>query len=158
MLLKVNFTNRQTFCKIPKELNRLLLSVCRATLDNLGMTRNYEVEINYVDDKRIRSYNRQFRHKDAKTDVLSFPLGENHVWEKNPSNGLFMLGDIVISTETAYAQAAEYGHSPEREFAFLTAHSMLHILGYDHENEQERVQMRLLEEEILTNLGLAREE
>jgi probable rRNA maturation factor len=88
--------------------------------------------------------------------VLSFPLGEDGKFDKNPENGSLMLGDIVISVDHALSQANLYGHGIEREIAFLTVHSMLHLLGYDHVNGgMEQAIMREKEEAILTNLGLA---
>ena len=101
----------------------------------------------------------QHRGVDRPTDVLSFPLGENGNYDINHETGAFLLGDIVISIETAYRQAEVYGHSLEREVGFLTVHSMLHLLGYDHEQGklQERI-MREKEEAILASLGISRDE
>ena len=91
------------------------------------------------------------------TDVLSFPLGENGVYDVDENNGCKMLGDIVISMERAQEQATLYGHPLQREVAFLTVHSMLHLLGYDHENGGlEAMRMREKEEAVLTQLGLPR--
>ena len=100
-----------------------------------------------------------FKHRgvDGSTDVLSFPLGENGVYDENPETGAKLLGDIVISIPRAYAQAEEYGHSFRREMAYLTAHSMLHLLGYDHEaGGIEAVHMREKEETVMEQLGLPR--
>ncbi|MBQ3140548.1 MAG: rRNA maturation RNase YbeY [Clostridia bacterium] len=158
MLLRADFSNRQKFCLIDPRLRSLLCTVCNKVLLNEGKNGGWEVEIIFVDDAMIREYNRDFRQKDSKTDVLSFPMGENGCFDVDPDTGLKVLGNIVISTETAYAQAAEYGHSPEREFAFLTAHSMLHLLGYDHEDSEEsRLLMRRKEEAALEAIGLVRE-
>ena len=89
--------------------------------------------------------------------MLSFPLGENGEYDINPATGAYMLGDIVISVQKAMEQASEFGHSLEREIAFLTVHSMLHLLGYDHVNGGlEAVHMREKEETVLTQLGLKR--
>ena len=104
----------------------------------------------------IKEMNKQFRDIDSSTDVLSFPLGENENYDTNPETGAKMLGDIVISVEHALAQANLYGHGIEREVAFLTVHSMLHLLGYDHEKGGlERTIMREKEEQVLDALGLA---
>lgn len=157
MLLRIDFSDRQDFCRISPQLKRLLCSTCSRVLRNEGKQGGWEVELIFVDDAAIREYNRDFRDKDSKTDVLSFPMGEDGRYDRDPETGLRMLGNIVISTETAYAQAAEYGHGPEREFAFLTAHSMLHLLGYDHETgEADRRVMRRKEEAALEALGLPR--
>ena len=95
--------------------------------------------------------------KPMPTDVLSFPLGENGVYDVDENNGCKMLGDIVISMERAQEQATLYGHPLQREVAFLTVHSMLHLLGYDHENGGlEAMRMREKEEAVLTQLGLPR--
>ena len=87
-----------------------------------------------MDNAAIAELNNQYRNKPMPTDVLSFPLGENGVYDTDENNGCKMLGDIVISMERAQEQATLYGHPLQREVAFLTVHSMLHLLGYDHEN------------------------
>ena len=98
------------------------------------------------------------RNIDRETDVLSFPLGENGEFDINPSSGAKLLGDIVISAEKALEQAKLYNHSVQREIGFLTVHSMLHLLGYDHElGGIEEVHMREKEEKILTKIGLKRD-
>ena len=116
-----------------------------------------EVSITLVDDDEIHALNREYRNMDKSTDVLSFPLGEDGVYDTNYDTGAKMLGDIVISIEHAVAQAEQYGHSLQREIGFLTVHSMLHLLGYDHEaGGIEQVRMREKEEQILTQLGVKR--
>ena len=117
---------------------------------------NAEVDVTLVDDAEIRQINREHRNIDASTDVLSFPLGENGEYDENPATGALMLGDIVISLDTALRQADLYGHGVKREIAFLTVHSMLHLLGYDHVNGGlEQALMREKEESVLNDLGLA---
>ncbi len=109
----------------------------------------------FVDNEQIHKLNLQYRNKDVATDVLSFPMGENGVYDVNHSTGAKVLGDIVISMEKAVEQAERYGHSLEREVGYLTAHSMLHLLGYDHEKGGiEKVRMREKEEQVMTELGL----
>ena len=100
--------------------------------------------------------NNQFRHIDAATDVLSFPLGENGEYDINPDTGCKQLGDIVISVEHAVAQANEFGHTFEREMGYLTVHSMLHLLGYDHMEPEDAAQMYSRQEEILEKMGVLR--
>jgi probable rRNA maturation factor len=118
-----------------------------------------EVSVTFTDDRRIRELNREYRNIDKATDVLSFPLGENGEYDLNHDTGAKLLGDIVISMDHARAQSEEYGHSLEREIGFLTVHSMLHLLGYDHVNGGlEEVRMREKEETVLTKLGLKRSE
>ena len=109
-----------------------------------------------VDDEEIKEINKRFRDIDNSTDVLSFPLGVDGVYDINPENDAAMLGDVVISIEHAVNQADLYGHGFEREVAFLTIHSVLHLLGYDHVNGgMEKTVMREKEEKILDSLGLS---
>lgn len=129
----------------------------------------YEAEVNLLltMNKEIQEMNAQFREIDRATDVLSFPMidfentGEFDFLEEDDSyfncdTGELMLGDIVISKEKVIAQAEEYGHTIKREYAFLIAHSMLHLLGYDHMEEQERLEMERKQQEILEQLGITR--
>ncbi|MCC6095357.1 MAG: rRNA maturation RNase YbeY [Eubacterium sp.] len=133
----------------------------------------YEAEINLTltDNEEIRRLNREFRQIDRATDVLSFPMvdwngpadyscldqTENSADFFNPETGELLLGDIVISVERAKAQAEEYGHSLKREIAFLIAHSMLHLLGYDHMIPDEEAVMVQKQEQALQALGITRD-
>ena len=129
-----------------------------AALDYENCPYEAEVSVTVVDDKEIQEINKTYRNIDKATDVLSFPM---YPYEKaadfdnlddsafNPESGELLLGDIVISAEKVTAQAKEYGHSKEREFAFLLVHSMLHLLGYDHIEEEERLVMESKQKEIL---------
>ena len=121
-----------------------------------------EVGVTFVDDDAIRTLNREHRKLDRKTDVLSFPmLSDVRSVEKtdiDPETGLVYLGDVVISVETAMRQAEEFGHSLEREIAFLTVHSMMHLMGYDHICESDRRIMRTHEEAVLDELNIKRTE
>lgn len=124
-----------------------------------GFNKDAEVSVSFVSNKEIRSLNKAYRAKDKETDVLSFPLtGEDGTTEINAETGAVLLGDVVISLEMAVKQANMYGHSLEREIGFLTVHSMLHLLGYDHETSplDERI-MREKEETVLGNLGISRD-
>ena len=155
--IKVIIVNHQNAVKIPTGIRLLIRRCCHAVLRNEGFKGSAEVSVNFVDNEEIRSLNSKFRNKDIETDVLSFPLGEDGKWDINHDTGAYQLGDIVISVEKAYEQAEVYGHSLQREIGFLTVHSMLHLLGYDHENGGlELVRMREKEEEALSNLGLSR--
>ena len=155
--IKVTIVNHQNAVKIPTGTRMLIRRCCHAVLANEKFKGSAEVCVNFVDNQEIKNLNARFRNKDIETDVLSFPLGENGQWDKNPQNGACQLGDIVISVEKAIEQAEAYGHSFQREIGFLTVHSMLHLLGYDHENGGlEHVRMREKEEEALINLGLSR--
>ena len=156
MKIKVNITNKQKKIKIPTGLRLLVRKACSATLLHENFADSAEVDVTFVTDEQIRVYNNEFRNIDKSTDVLSFPLGTDGVYDTNPETGFKMLGDIVISLEHAKAQAELYGHSFDREVAFLAVHSMLHLLGYDHINGGiEQAIMREKEEAILNKLGLA---
>ena len=133
--IKVIITNDQKDIRIPTGVRMLVRRCCNAVLINEGFEGS----------------------ADNSTDVLSFPLGENGVYDINHDTGAKMLGDIVISIEHAIMQSKLYDHSLQREIAFLTVHSMFHLLGYDHENGGlEMVRMREKEETVLTQLGLKR--
>lgn len=155
--IKVIITNDQKKIKIPTGVRMLIRRCCNAVLVNENFEGSAEISVRFVDDEIIHELNREYRHVDRSTDVLSFPLGENGVYDINHDTGAKILGDIVISMQHAVMQADLYGHSLQREIAFLTVHSMLHLLGYDHEAEGlERVRMREKEEAVLTQLGLKR--
>ena len=156
-MTKVIITNEQKEVKIPTGVRLLVRRCCNAVLLYEEFKEPAEVSVTFVDDERIHSLNKEYRDVDSSTDVLSFPLGENGVYDKNNDTGALLLGDIVISIPTAVRQAKTYGHSLQREIGFLTVHSMLHLLGYDHVNGgMEEVRMREKEERVLTELGLKR--
>ncbi|MFT3950821.1 MAG: rRNA maturation RNase YbeY [Oscillospiraceae bacterium] len=156
--VKALITNNQTKVRIPTGIRLLMRRCCHAVLTHEGFSEDAEVSISFVDNDRIRELNNTYRDMDKATDVLSFPLGEQGNYDINNETGALLLGDIVISLETAVKQAAVFGHSLEREIGFLTVHSMLHLLGYDHEAGllEERI-MREKEEAVLTELGIARD-
>lgn len=155
--IKVIITNSQNTVKIPTGIRMLIRRCCNAVLVNEKFKGSAEISVTIVDDEAIHALNLQHRGIDRSTDVLSFPLGVDGVYDLNNDTGAQMLGDIVISIETAVKQADLYGHSLDREVAFLTVHSMLHLLGYDHEpGGMELVKMREKEEAVLTQLGLVR--
>ena len=154
---KVLITNDQNTVKIPSGLRILIRRSCNAVLDFENFDCPAEISVTFVDNNRIHELNLQYRDKDSATDVLSFPLGENGVYDIDEDNGCKILGDIVISMERAMEQAELYGHTLQREVAYLTVHSMLHLLGYDHEaSGLEAVRMREKEEAVLIKLGLPR--
>ena len=131
---KVLITNSQKAIKVPSGLRILIRRACNAVLEYEHFDDPAEISVTFVDNAAIAELNNQYRNKPMPTDVLSFPLGENGVYDVDENNGCKMLGDIVISMERAQEQATLYGHPLQREVAFLTVHSMLHLLGYDHEN------------------------
>lgn len=155
--VKVTIQNRQKAVKVTPEMRKLIRLSCAAVLENQGFSDLAEVVVTFVDDAEIKKLNNEFRSIDKSTDVLSFPLGEGGEYDLNPETGAYSLGDVVISVEHAVAQSEEYGHSFERELAYLTVHSMLHLLGFDHVNGgDEAALMRKTEEEVMTVLGLTR--
>lgn len=157
MYNKVYITNKQNVVKIPTGIRILIRRSCNAVLEMEKFADPAEISVTFVDNQEIAALNAQYRDKPTETDVLSFPLGENGEYDTNNETGAKMLGDIVISIEKAQEQAAIYGHTLQREVAFLTVHSMLHLLGYDHVNGGiEEVHMREKEEQVLIQLGLPR--
>ena len=150
-------TTDQNVVKVPSGLRILIRRSCNAVLDFEQIDGPAEISVTFVDNNRIHELNKEYRNKDSATDVLSFPLGENGEYDIDEDNGCKLLGDIVISMERAMEQAELYGHSLQREVAYLTVHSMLHLLGYDHEaGGLEAVRMREKEEAVLIQLGLTR--
>ena len=155
--IRVIITNDQKAVKIPTGIRMLIRRCCHAVLRMEEFYDPAEISVTFVDNEQIRELNAQYRNKDTSTDVLSFPMGEDGVYDINHDTGAKILGDIVISMETAQEQAERYGHGLDREVGYLTAHSMLHLLGYDHENGgMERVRMREKEEQVMIQLGLPR--
>lgn len=152
--------------KLPYET--IINDIVEASLDYEECPYDAEVNIILTDDKGIWQINKEFRSIDSPTDVLSFPMGDFDVpsdFERleecsedyfNPETGELLLGDIVISVDKVFEQAEKYGHSASRELAFLTAHSMLHLCGYDHMEEKERIVMEQRQEEILKSKGYVR--
>ena len=155
--IKVIITNNQKTVRIPTGVRMLIRRCCNAVLIGEEFKGSAEISVTIVDNAEIHELNLKHRNIDRPTDVLSFPLGVDGVYDINNDTGAQMLGDIVISIEKAIEQAELYGHSLDREIAFLTVHSMLHLLGYDHEpGGLELVRMREREEAVLTQLGLVR--
>ncbi len=146
----------------------LVKRVIEACLDYEDCPYETEISVLFTDDEEIKKINKEYRDIDAPTDVLSFPAVdydtpgdfsrlEEMVYEYfHPETGELILGDIVISVDKAYAQAEEYGHTIEREIAFLTAHSMFHLFGYDHMEEDERLIMEEKQSDVLTKLEIIR--
>lgn len=155
--IKVIISDEQKAVKVPSGTRLLVRRCCNAVLQLEKFGRGAEISVTFVDNAQIHELNLKHRAIDSETDVLSFPLGENGEYDINPETGACLLGDVVISVEKAVEQAKDYGHSLEREIGFLTVHSMLHLLGYDHVNGGlEAVRMREKEETVLTQLGLKR--
>lgn len=141
---------------ITLDMKDTLRTVAKACLLRTGRGTHYEISLTLVDDSAIHRLNQKYRGVDRPTDVLSFAFEEGGTLAL-PGAALPMLGEIVISAERARAQAQAYGHSFRREMAFLMAHGMLHLLGYDHQTEEERKAMEGLQRQILSVLGINRE-
>jgi len=154
-LINLDVINNQDIICYEDELINLLNKVVNEALEIENIDKDVEVCISFVDNDQIRELNRDFRDKDKETDVLSFPQYDNQELISKQDN-IVVLGDIVISMEKAKEQSIEYGHSFEREVAFLTAHSMFHLLGYDHDTEENTQLMRQKEERVLELLGILR--
>ena len=156
--LKAYFVNRQKEEQVSAELRAFLRKCIRATLIADGYDDFFEVYVTLVNDSQIHQMNLEHRGVDAPTDVLSFPMGEDGVYDIDPETGAYMLGDVVLNVSRIRQQAEEYGHSFEREAGYLTIHSILHLLGYDHVDEGEmKKQMRAKEEQVLESLHLYRD-
>lgn len=147
--------NDQKKIKMTPDLRRLVKRAVLAVLDFEDFGRRAEVSVTFTDNEGIHALNREYRNVDRPTDVLSFPLSDGEDYDTD--GDAVLLGDIVISLERAQTQAEEYGHSFEREVAFLTVHSMLHLLGYDHETSpKDERDMFARQDEILISAGMAR--
>ena len=156
--IRVNISDQQKVIKMPTGMRMIVRRTCNAVLKMENFEGPAEVNVIFVDNERIHEINLEQRQKDIDTDVLSFPLGENGKYDINPENQAKMLGDIVLSVEKAKTQSEIYGHSFQREVSFLTCHSMLHLLGYDHEQGGiEAMRMREKEETVMNLLGLSRD-
>jgi probable rRNA maturation factor len=155
--------NEQEKVQIADSINNLIEETIELCIRSEKLEKAYEVSVLIVDDDEIRAINKEHRDIDKATDVLSFPMVEFVNGELISDEGDYdmdleelMLGDIIISAETAKRQAEEYGHSFEREIAFLTAHSSFHLLGYDHMEEEDEKIMIGKQESILQQMGLRR--
>ena len=161
--------NRQTKINVDKELIDQLTYVIEFALKEEEVNVKCEVSLLFVDNDEIKEINNETRNIDKETDVLSFPMleySENRVFKEQYKDYKFsasdldgdelVLGDIVLSLEKALEQSKEYNHSFEREASYLVVHSVLHLLGYDHLNDDEKIIMRKREEEILGKLNILR--
>ena len=154
--IKVVINNKQKEVKIPTGLRMIIRRCCNAVLRTEEVEGPVEVSVTLVDNDQIQELNREYRQKNMPTDVLSFSLDKDGVFEKDPATGVTMLGDVVISVPKAQEQADKFGHSFQREISHLTVHAMLHLLGYVHENGgMEKVKMREKEELIMSKLGFS---
>ena len=147
--------DRQDKLEVSEELIEKIKDIIIECLDYEGYDDNYEVSLSFVDNKEIHELNREYRGVDRETDVLSFPLLSDDFEDVELEEE--SLGDIVVSLERALEQSIEYNHSFEREVCFLICHSMFHLLGYDHDTDENTKEMREKEEHILNKLNITRE-
>lgn len=163
-MIEFIFDDEQDKMEFTEEMENIIQRAVSATMEVLECDgTDCEVSVLITDDEGIRKINREMREIDAPTDVLSFPILEFDddgvmIEESGDYDGdLLLLGDIVISLERAAAQAQEYGHSLMRELGFLAAHSTLHLMGFDHQNEEDTPVMRAHEKSVMDKMGLKRE-
>ena len=152
--MKIYFEEEQV---VSQEILDTMMKAAEICIDaeNIDVDRS-EISVTFVDMEEIHQLNRDFRQVDSPTDVLSFPQFDD--LNDLPEDGEIALGDVVICKEKAEEQAAEFGHSFEREIIYLFVHSVLHLLGYDHMDEDEKKIMRRREEEVMAELGITRGE
>lgn len=164
-MIELNFDIDMYEDIVKEDTIKLIEKIVDEALKMHNMNGNYEVSLSFVDDEEIRDINRRFRDKDSKTDVLSFPLFSEEEIIKVIADGstssetseLVVLGDIIISVPTAIEQAKEYNHSIERELCFLSCHSILHLLGYDHDTPERTEKMETAQKDIMNKVGVTRE-
>ena len=160
---RIEFVNEQAKVQVTGSLKTMLCVAITKALNQFDCP-PAAVTVTFVDNARIRTINQEQRNIDKETDVLSFPVlfategTLPKLCDADMENGKLYLGDIVLSTEKALAQAKEYGHSPARELSYLTVHSALHLMGFDHMEEEEQKRMRAMEEKVLRSMGLERKE
>ena len=155
----IEIINEQEKLPFDNDTENLIKTAIETVAEETDILPGMEVYVTICDDESIREINKEYRNIDKSTDVLSFPMfsySEPEVPNEEMLEGDNTLGDIIISLETATRQAEEYGHSVAREVSFLTVHSMLHLLGYDHIEEEDRVIMREREEYFLDKTGQRR--
>lgn len=163
------YVENETEVTFPFDVEEIVKQVAEAVLDAEGCPYATQINLLLTDNEGIHEFNKEYRGIDRETDVLSFPnldfeqAGVFAIEESrevdyfDPDTGELILGDIIISVDKVQEQATAYGHSLRREFAFLVAHSMLHLCGYDHMEEEEAKVMEGKQETILTNLGITRD-
>ena len=144
------FDDRQEDIEITNDMIDIVKRAILEVLKEEWLDENVQVSISFVGDEEIRNLNRDFRGVDKSTDVLSFPMDDEFQIEET------MLGDVIINTKRVLEQAEEFGHSNTRELSYLTVHSVLHLLGYDHIEDEDKTLMRSKEKVIMDNLKIYR--
>ena len=151
MIKEIDFDNRCT-TEVDEIVYEYVRNAADATFKGFDFEVGYYVSVSFVDADEIKQLNNDYRGVDKVTDVLSFPM------EEVDGRGVDLLGDVIICVSMAKEQAIEFGHSTEREITYLTVHSFLHLLGYDHEEDEDKSEMRLLEKEIMAELKIFKNE
>ena len=148
--MEVYYDDRQDDIKITDEIKNLIEKSIAAVLKVENLDENVEVSVSFVGDEEIRDLNRDYRGVDKSTDVLSFPMDDEFIIVSR------ILGDVIINTRRVMEQAEEFGHSNERELSYLTVHSILHLLGYDHMEDEDKREMREREKLAMKELSIYR--
>lgn len=148
--MEIYYDDRQDDIKITEEIKNLIEKSISAVLKIEKLDENVEVSVSFVDDNEIRDLNREYRGVDKSTDVLSFPMDDEFIIDNR------ILGDVIINTRRVMDQAEELGHSNERELSYLTVHSILHLLGYDHMEDEDKKEMREREKLAMKELSIYR--
>lgn len=147
--MKIYIDNRQKKVELNSDINDIIEEVIKSVLLLENKSLNYEISVSLVDNQEIKELNKDYRNMDKETDVLSFPMEDDF----NLLDTI-ILGDIIISIEKALEQSQNFSHSLYREISYLTAHSMLHLLGYDHMNDEDKRKMRQKEKDIMKEIKL----
>lgn len=148
--MEVYYDDRQDNIKITEEMKNLIEKSIKAVLKVEELDDDVEVSVSFVGDEEIRDLNRDYRGVDKSTDVLSFPMDDEFIIDNR------ILGDVIINTRRVMEQAEELGHSHERELSYLTVHSVLHLLGYDHMEDEDKIEMREREKLSMKELEIYR--
>lgn len=148
--MEIYYDDRQDDIKITDEIKNLIEKSIAAVLKVENLHENVEVSVSFVGDEEIRALNRDYRGVDKSTDVLSFPMDDEFIIDNR------ILGDVIINTRRVMEQAEELGHSDEREISYLTVHSILHLLGYDHMDDEDKKEMREREKLAMKELSIYR--
>ena len=148
--MEIYYDDRQDDIEITEEIKNLIEKSISAVLKVENLDENVEVSVSFVGDDEIRDLNREYRGVDKSTDVLSFPMDDEFIIDNR------ILGDVIINTRRVMEQAEELGHSNERELSYLTVHSILHLLGYDHMKDEDKKEMREREKLAMRELSIYR--
>ena len=148
--MEIYYDDRQDDIEITEEIKNLIEKSISAVLKVENLDENVEVSVSFIGDDEIRDLNREYRGVDKSTDVLSFPMDDEFIIDNR------ILGDVIINTRRVMEQAEELGHSNERELSYLTVHSILHLLGYDHMEDEDKKEMREREKLAMKELSIYR--